>query len=439
MLKWNGLRGRAHIIYPSILSVADAVHETEAVDDLTLTILIPCLNEEETLAICIEKAHGYLNRAGIAGEVVVADNGSTDRSIEIAERVGARVIPVLERGYGGALRGGIRAARGRYVIMGDADDSYDFSDLTAFVNVLQTGADLVMGNRFKGGIAPGAMPPLHRYLGNPVLSRLGRLLFRAPVGDFHCGLRGFRRTAILDLGLQTSGMEFASEMVVQASLRGLRIEEVPTELSKDGRSRPPHLNTWRDGWRHLRFLLLHSPRWTFAYPGLAMLALGLALVALLLQGQLAIGHGIGLDIRAFFVGCLGIMVGSQALTFALLARRFAARHALLPSSGKLQGVLAEITMERLLQSACGIALAGLSGIAASIVVWGHHDFGALLHGEMLRVMSLSVTAITVAVQLGLSAFLLGVMDLPGVNDARTRLPRLRRFDPEKSGFGPDVV
>jgi glycosyltransferase involved in cell wall biosynthesis len=431
--------GEARIIYPSILSVADAVHETEAVDDLTLTILIPCLNEEETLAICIEKAHRYLNRAGIAGEVVVADNGSTDRSIEIAERVGARVIPVLERGYGGALKGGIRAARGRYVIMGDADDSYDFGDLTAFVNALQTGADLVMGNRFKGGIAPGAMPALHRYVGNPILSRLGRLLFRAPVGDFHCGLRGFRRTAILDLGLRTSGMEFASEMVVQASLRGLHIEEVPTELSKDGRSRPPHLNTWRDGWRHLRFLLLHSPRWTFAYPGLAMLALGLALVALLLPGQLAIGHGIALDIRAFFVGCLGIMVGSQALTFALLARRFAARHALLPSSGKLQGVLGEITMECLLQSACAIALAGLSGVAASIVVWGHHDFGALLHGEMLRVMSLSVTAITVAVQLGLSAFLLGVMDLPSVNDARTRLPGLRGFDPDKSGFGPGVV
>jgi glycosyltransferase involved in cell wall biosynthesis len=408
-----------------LLSTTDMSPRNEAGDDPLLSILLPCLNEEETLAICIEKANTFLRLAGLYGEVVVADNGSSDRSIEIAERLGARVIMVSERGYGGALKGGIRAARGRYVIMGDADDSYDFSDLAAFVSALQAGADLVMGNRFKGGIAPGAMPLLHRYLGNPVLSQLGRLLFHAQVGDFHCGLRGFRRTAILDLGLQTSGMEFASEMVVQASLRGLHIEEVPTGLRKDGRSRPPHLNTWTDGWRHLRFLLLHSPRWTFAYPGLALLGLGLGLVAVLLPGQLAIGHGIVLDIRAFLIGCLGVTVGSQSLTFALLARRFTARHALLPSSNRLQTLLDAVTMERLLQLASIIAFAGLFGVAASIFVWGQHHFGALSQGQMLRTMALSVTAITVAVQLGLSAFLLGVMDLAGTNDARARISQLR--------------
>jgi glycosyltransferase involved in cell wall biosynthesis len=396
------------------LTLDDAAQATESAQELTLTILIPCLNEEETLAICIEKARFYLNQAGIAGEVVVADNGSTDRSVEIAENLGARVIPVPERGYGGALKGGIRAARGRYVIMGDADDSYDFSDLRAFMAALQNGADLVMGNRFKGGIAPGAMPKLHRYLGNPVLSRLGRLLFRAPVGDFHCGLRGFRRTSIIDLGLRTSGMEFASEMVVQASLQGLRIAEVPTALSKDGRSRPPHLNTWRDGWRHLRFLLLHSPRWTFAYPGAISVVLGLVLVACLLPGPFAIGHGIALDIRAFLLGCLGIMVGSQALTFAMLARRFAARHGLLPSSTELKGLLEGITMESLLLLAGLFAVAGLSGVGSSIVVWGQHGFGNLMQEQMLRVMALSVTGITVAVQLGLSAFMLGVMELPDI-------------------------
>lgn len=416
-------------MHPSMRITPDTSDRVEPLDESVLTILLPCLNEAETLAVCIEKAKRFLDLANLSGEVLVADNGSTDRSVEIAERLGARVIAVSERGYGGALKGGILAARGRYVIMGDADDSYDFSDLSAFVKALRGGADLVMGNRFKGGIAPGAMPPLHRYLGNPVLSQIGRLFFHARVGDFHCGLRGFHRATILDLGLRTSGMEFASEMVVQASLQGLRIVEVPTGLSKDGRSRPPHLNTWRDGWRHLRFLLLHCPRWTFAYPGLVLLVLGAGLVVSLLSGPLVIGNGVGLDIRAFLLGCLGITVGSQSLTFALLARRFAARHALLPSSGRLQELLDAITMERLLQLAGLVALGGVCGVCASIYVWSQHHFGALREEQMLRTMALSVTAITVAVQLGLSAFLLGVMDLAGANGVREQQARLRAHFP----------
>jgi hypothetical protein len=413
---------------PTATHAISATIDGDCPDSPMVSIVIPCLNEEQTLAICIEKAWSYLHCAGLSGEVIVADNGSTDTSIEIAERLGARVARIPDRGYGAALRGGIDAARGRYVIMGDADDSYDFSDLSAFVEVLERGADLVMGNRFQGGIERGAMPPLHRYLGNPVLSWVGRLFFRVPVGDFHCGLRGFRRSAILDLGLRTSGMEFASEMVVQASLRKLRIEEVPTRLSKDGRDRPPHLNTWRDGWRHLRFLLLHSPRWTFAYPGLCMLVLGLAVVGVLAPGQITLG-GIGFDIRTFILGCLGITVGSQALTFALLARRFAARHSLLPSHNRLHGLLEAVTMERLLQSAAVIGIAGLAGVAAAVLAWSQQQFGPLADGQLLRVLAFSVTLVTVAVQLGLSAFLLGVMDLQASDDARSRVARLHAAFP----------
>jgi glycosyltransferase involved in cell wall biosynthesis len=254
-------------------------------ESVELTILMPCLNEAETLALCIDKAQAFLARAGIAGEVVIADNGSIDGSQAIAIAHGARVVPIAARGYGSALIGGIEAALGRYVIMGDSDDSYDFSRLDGFVERLRDGWQLVMGNRFKGGIAPGAMPPLHRYLGNPVLTGIGRLFFRSPSGDFHCGLRGFDREAILRLDLQTSGMEFASEMVIKATIAGLRMTEVPTTLSPDGRSRPPHLRSWRDGWRHLRFLLLFSPRWLFLYPGLAAVGVGVLAMLWLLPGR----------------------------------------------------------------------------------------------------------------------------------------------------------
>src|ERR1700761_2702280 len=255
---------------------------------LELTILMPCLNEAETIEVCVRKAMGYLARSGVAGEVLIADNGSTDGSQGLGEALGARVVPVPQKGYGAALIGGIAAAKGRFVIMGDADDSYDFENLDGMVERLRGGADLVMGNRFKGGIAPGAMPPLHRYLGNPVLSFIGRLFFSIPVGDFHCGLRGFSRESMLKLGLQSPGMEFASEMVVKAALHELRIEETPTTLKPAGRSRPPHLKTWRDGWRHLRFLLLHSPRWLFIYPGVLLILLGLAGSAVLAHGAVRV-------------------------------------------------------------------------------------------------------------------------------------------------------
>ncbi|MGQ3257417.1 MAG: glycosyltransferase family 2 protein, partial [Microbacterium aurantiacum] len=264
--------------------------------DLELTILMPCLNEAETLEVCIRKARGFLERSGIEGEVLISDNGSTDGSQELAARLGARVTHAPRRGYGAALINGIETARGRFIIMGDADDSYDFENLQPFVDRLREGADLVMGNRFAGGIAPGAMPPLHKYLGNPVLSGIGQLFFRPNVGDFHCGLRGFNRDRIAALGLQTTGMEFASEMVVKATLArpNYRIEEVPTTLKKDGRSRPPHLRSWHDGWRHLRFLLIFAPRWLFVYPGLVAFLLGALAVGVLAFGGIEIG-GVGFD------------------------------------------------------------------------------------------------------------------------------------------------
>ena len=261
----------------------------ERLPGLELSVVMPCLDEAETLATCIQKAQAALREHAIAGEIVVADNGSSDGSREIAARLGARVVPVETRGYGAALMGGIQAANGRFVIMADADDSYDFTQLMPFLAKLREGFDLVIGNRFLGGILPGAMPPLHRYLGNPVLTGIGRLFFNSPCGDFHCGMRGFRRDAVLALDLQTTGMEFASEMVVKATLLGMRVTEVPTTLSPDGRSRPPHLRSWRDGWRHLRFLMLFSPRWLFLYPGALLMLIGVVTGAWLLPEQRTIG------------------------------------------------------------------------------------------------------------------------------------------------------
>ncbi|HEX3084827.1 MAG TPA: glycosyltransferase family 2 protein, partial [Pyrinomonadaceae bacterium] len=276
-----------------------------------LSIVMPCLNEAETLEVCINKARGFIEKYGIDGEVVIADNGSTDGSQGLATKCGARVVDVVAKGYGSALMGGIRAARGRFIIMGDADDSYDFVNLMPFVEKLREGHDLVMGNRFRGGIKPNAMPPLHKYLGNPVLTFIGRLLFKSPSGDFHCGLRGFRKESAMELDLRTTGMEFASEMVVKMTLNKKRIAEVPTTLSKDGRSRPPHLRSWHDGWRHLRFLLLYSPRWLFFYPGLAAIIIGLVTWAYLLPSPQLI-KGIRLDVNTLLYGALLLMLGYQS-------------------------------------------------------------------------------------------------------------------------------
>jgi Glycosyl transferase family 2 len=393
-------------------------------DACLLTVLIPCLNEAETIGTCVAKAMAFLRENAIAGEVLVVDNGSTDHSQKIAAQEGARVVSTSKRGYGAALNAGIAAARGRYVIMGDADDSYDLRNLESFLNELNSGADLVMGNRFRGGIEIGAMPWLHRYLGNPVLTAIGRMLFAAPVRDFHCGLRGFRRDSIRNLELKTTGMEFASEMVVRASLAGLRIAEVPTTLKKDGRSRLPHLRTWRDGWRHLRFLLLHSPRWTFVYPGIALILIGALGAAMLAPGPLHITARISLDVHTFLVACIAMLLGTQSLTFGLIARRYAERKSLLPPSRHHRRLIEAISLEWLLRAAVLLFTAGMAGMGWAVFAWSRTGFGQLIHNELLRLMIISTCGIAASVQLGFSAFLLGVIDLPA-GDARQQQSALR--------------
>lgn len=380
-------------------------------DELELTILMPCLNEAETLATCIRKAQGFLDRTGIAGEIVIADNGSTDGSRQIAEGLGARVVPVDQRGYGAALAGGIEAARGRFVIMGDADDSYDFANLDAFVAQLRDGADLVMGNRFAGGIAPGAMPWHHRYIGNPVLSSVGRLFFRTPIGDFHCGLRGFSRAAVLGLNLRTTGMEFASEMVVKATLAHLDLREVPTTLAKDGRSRPPHLRSFRDGWRHLRFLLLFSPRWLFLYPGIALLGLGLLVGAILLPGPFRIGD-VSFDVHTFLVAALCIIVGLQSISFAIIGRRFASRYGFIPRSGHYDRLLEALTLERILLIAIALMLVGLAALVWGVNQWALRDFGPLNASRTMRPVILAMTALVTGFQLMMSGFMSSMINIP---------------------------
>ncbi|HEX3065521.1 MAG TPA: glycosyltransferase family 2 protein [Candidatus Polarisedimenticolia bacterium] len=386
--------------------------------EIELTILMPCLNEAATVGRCVEKAKGYLARAGVSGEILIADNGSTDGSQGLAEAAGARVIAVERRGYGAALQAGIAAARGRYVIMGDADDSYDFSDLDGFLSKLRAGNALVMGNRFKGGIRPGAMPFLNRYLGNPVLSFIGVLFFKSASGDFHCGLRGFERKAILDLGLFMPGMEFASEMVVKAAVNGLRIAEVPIVLHPDGRGRPPHLRPWRDGWRHLKFLLMHSPRWLYLYPGLIMAFGGLGLMTLLaLAGSISLG-GIVLQAHSMLAaGVIGLL-GVQTLSFAVLARQFAVREGYLPSTSILDRVRRWATMEKITLTGVIVLLAGLAGLLISALHWAALGFGALDYARTMRSVVPSLVAMGVGLQLVLSGFLSGILDLPRIRDRR---------------------
>lgn len=384
--------------------------DTEA-PGLELTILMPCLNEAETLALCIREAQDFLARSGIAGEVLVADNGSTDGSQEIAERLGARVVPITERGYGAALRGGIAAARGRFVIMGDSDNSYDFANLDGFVAELRGGADLVMGNRFRGGIEKGAMPFLHRYLGNPVLSFIGRLLFRVPAGDFHCGLRGFSRDRILALNLATPGMEFASEMVVRAALARYRIVEVPTRLRPDGRSRPPHLRTWRDGWRHLRFLLFYSPRWLFLYPGLALLGFGALVSGLLFPGPLRVA-GVTFDMHSFMAGCLAVLVGLQVVTFAVISKQVGVRRGYLPPPTGLDArLLGLLNFERGLILAAFLVLLGGAGMADTLTDWVGRGLGPLEDPRSPRLFLASMTVLVAGIQLAFTASLASIIEM----------------------------
>jgi len=375
-----------------------------------LSIVMPCLNEAETLEACIQKARGFMEQHGIDGEVIIADNGSTDGSQGLATKCGARVIDVPAKGYGSALLGGIRSARGRYIIMGDADDSYDFVNLMPFVEKLRAGYDLVMGNRFRGGIKPNAMPPLHKYLGNPVLTFIGKLLFKSSCGDFHCGLRGFRRDAAIELDLRTTGMEFASEMVVKMTLNRKRIAEVPTTLSKDGRSRPPHLRSWHDGWRHLRFLLLYSPRWLFLYPGLVSMLIGLLSWAFLLPSPQLI-RGIRLDVHTLLYGALFLTLGYQSIIFAVFTKVFAISEGLLPADPKLEKHLSEVSLEKGLIFGGLTLLVGIAGSILAVVNWELRGFGLLNPSETLRVVIPSVTAIALGFQTMLSSLFLGVLRL----------------------------
>jgi glycosyltransferase involved in cell wall biosynthesis len=386
-------------------SVATIIGNAAAIE---FTILIPCLDEAETIGIVVQKAMTYLSANAISGEVLVADNGSTDGSQAMARGLGARVIDVPVRGYGAALIAGIDAARGRYIIMGDADDSYDFTALGLFVEKLRGGSDLVMGNRFKGGIAPGAMPMLHRYLGNPVLSQLGRSFFDIPVGDFHCGLRGFASDFIRSLGLVNQGMEFASEMVVKAAMRGLVITEVPTRLSPDGRSRPPHLRTWRDGWRHLRFLLLHSPRWLFLYPGIAFVIIGLVALAALGGGKLVLGPDFALGIHSLAVACFAVLIGSQLVLFSGVARRYAEIEGILPESTRYHGVLAALTLETIVPLGGIFLVGGLIGFGVAVMRWVESGFGPIVGEATLRIVLISLTSIALGVQTIASGFLASV-------------------------------
>lgn len=374
------------------------------------TILMPCLDEAETVAICVAKARRFLEAQGIDGEIVIADNGSTDGSPELAERCGARVIHVPERGYGSALMAGIKAARGRFIIMGDADDSYDFSALDAFVERLRGGDQLVMGNRFAGSIMPGAMPALHRYLGNPVLSSIGRLFFKVPCKDFHCGLRGFDRDAVLGLDLQSRGMEFASELVVKAKLRQLIMSEVPITLHCDGRSRPPHLRSWRDGWRHLRFLLLYSPRWLFFYPGLLLTGVGGLVTCALIASPVQIGF-LRLGEGALVATSVLTAIGYQAVLFACLTKVYAQAEGFLPEDQRFNRLFRYVRLETGLAAGFGMFALGMVFGVVAYVAWREANWGQREATTTVRFAVPAALGLVLGSQTVLSSFFLSILGL----------------------------
>jgi glycosyl transferase family 2 len=398
-----------------------------------LTVLMPCLNEAETVATCVRKARLFLGEHDIDGEVLVADNGSTDGSQGLAREAGASVVSVPDTGYGNAVLGGIAVAQGRFIIMGDSDDSYDFTALMPFLDRLRAGAELVMGNRFRGGIAPGAMPTLHRYVGNPVLSAIGRLFFRSPIGDFHCGLRGFRRDSMQQLTLQASGMELASEMIVKATLAGQRVEEVPTRLSRDGRTRPPHLRRWRDGWRHLRFLLLFSPRWLFLIPGAVLLVSGLIFGAA--AGPTAPAGVPPTTILDDLVAAAAMtVIGFQAIQFGAFTVVYASAEGLLQQRSRLDRLLSACSLERGLIAGGLLAAAGLAGLALSVPGW-HGSGPGLVHGEStVRFVVLSLTALVLSFQVILGTFFLSILSI-----RRARQPVLLTGNDADCSISLDVV
>ncbi len=402
-------------------------NETNLVPELT--IVMPCLNEAETIKTCITKAQRFLNANEVIGEIIIADNGSTDESQEIALRSGVKVIPIKTLGYGAAIKGGIAAARGKYVIFGDSDDSYDFTALMPFLDKLRQGFDLVMGNRFLGEIKPGSMPPLHYYLGNPILSRIGRLFFKAPCGDFHCGLRGFNKKAIEKLDLLTDGMEFASEMVVKAVLNGLRIAEVPIILYPDGRSKPPHLRSWRDGWRHLRFLLMYSPRWLFFYPGIIFMILGL-----IIGFWLLLPRDIGfttLDIHTMLYCGVAILIGYQCIIFAVLTKMFSTTVGLAPPSRRLERLYSYFTLEIGLIAGGIMLLTGVLATLYAFLQWRSSAYGPQVPAHLMRIIIPAGILLTIGIETILASFFLSILGIKrqGCSDSKVNR-KMKRINGE---------
>ena len=386
---------------------SDPITTSESIE---LSIVLPCLNEELTVGNCVKQAISFLAGSGVKGEVVVADNGSTDRSVEIAEENGARVAHISQKGYGSALAGGFKAARGKYIIMADADESYDLVNLMPFVEKLRQGYDLVMGNRFKGGIKKGAMPWHHKYIGNPVLSFVGQLFFRTPAKDFHCGIRGFSKGAIEQMSLQTSGMEFASEIVVKASILGMKVAEVPTTLSPDKRDRPPHLRSFRDGWRHLRFLLIYSPRWLFLYPGIVLLFLGGIASLALFFGTVNIGFR-PLDFHSFIIAGTVMTVGLSMVSFALITRVYAYNFGLLPSRPRFFSLFKFFNLEIGLISGVVLIAFGIILIVRAAILSYTPGFDSIGFGSSIRLVFGSSLAIIVGSQVILTSFVLSMLGL----------------------------
>jgi glycosyltransferase involved in cell wall biosynthesis len=383
-------------------------HETSVPGEVEISIVMPCLNEAETLALCIQKAQRAIERGGLAAEIIVADNGSTDGSQVIAKELGVRVVPVARKGYGSALIGGINAARGRFVIMGDADDSYDFTAIAPLIDKLREGYDLVVGNRFRGGIESGAMPWSHRWVGNPVLTLISRVFFHTPVGDAHCGLRGLRKDAYERMTLRATGMEFASEMVIKASLKRMRIAEVPVTLRPDGRTRPPHLRTWRDGWRHLRFMLLFSPRWLFLYPGLALFAAGMLISVALLPGPLRV-FGLNLDIHTLLVAGFLALIGYQLVLFAIFTKIFAIRAGFHPPYPPLEKVGRYVTLEVGLAAGALMALVGFVALVLAVASWSAVGFGSLNPSLTMREVIPAVVLLALGTQTIFASFFISIL------------------------------
>jgi glycosyltransferase involved in cell wall biosynthesis len=390
-------------------------------DALELSVVMPCLDEAETLAECVEKVQRVFRDWNIAGEIIVADNGSTDGSPSIASRLGARLVHVKQRGYGSALRGGIAAARGKYVIIGDADSSHDLTQIPVFLAKLREGYDLVIGNRFKGAIQPGAMAPLHRYLGTPVLAGISRLLFRSACGDQQCGFRGFSRAAFSRMRLRSSGMEFASEMVLKASCLGLRVAEIPTTQFPAQRARPPHLRTWRDGWRHLRLMLLHSPRWLFLYPGVLLMIAGLAVGAWLMPGPQRV-RGIVFDIHTLLYAATAVLLGFQSISFAAFTKIYAMREGLLPEDLRVDRLLRGVSLELGLVIGGALALLGLAASVYAVGSYEAHHFGNLDPVKTMRLIIPATVSLTLGGQIMLSSFFLSVLLLGRKTDNAAGAP-----------------